>query len=66
MKAAEYREMTDEELEVALEDSNKEIFNLRLQASLGQLENPSRLRTVRRQIALILTVKQERSLVKEA
>jgi large subunit ribosomal protein L29 len=57
MKAAQYREMPPEELEVALKEARDEMFKLRLQQSLGQLEKPSRIRDVRRQIARILTVR---------
>jgi len=60
MKSADLREMTDEELESTYDDLMKESFNLRLQQSLGQLEKPSRLRIVRRDIARILTVKSAR------
>ena len=60
MKAIELREMTDEELESTYDDMLKDFFNLRLQQSLGQLEKPSRLRQVRRDIARVNTVKTER------
>ena len=60
MKSADLREMTDEELESTYDDLMKESFNLRLQQSLGQLEKPSRLRIVRRDIARVLTVKSAR------
>ena len=61
MKASELREMTNEELESSYDDMMKDYFNLRLQQSLGQLEKPSRLRLVRRDIARLLTTKTARN-----
>lgn len=61
MKTLDYREMTEEELEQAYRETRKELFNLRLQQSLGQLEKPSRIKDVRRDIARINTVLHERS-----
>jgi large subunit ribosomal protein L29 len=57
MNAAQYKEMPPEELEAALKDARDEMFKLKLQQSLGQLEKPSRIRDVRRQIARINTVR---------
>lgn len=65
MKAIDLREMTAEELGAVYEDASKEMFNLSLQLSLGQLEKPSRLRTVRRDIARIQTVLTERSKIEK-
>lgn len=59
MKASQLREMTPEELQSTLDDTNKEFFNLRLQQSLGQLEKPSRMVQVRKQVARILTLQVE-------
>lgn len=61
MKAVDYREMPVEELANALAESNEELFKLKLQQSLGQLENPARIRTLRRQVARIQTVQSERA-----
>ena len=61
MKAAEVRIKTDDELQTALGNLHKEAFNLRFQAASGQLENTSRVRQVRRDIARIETVLSEKS-----
>jgi large subunit ribosomal protein L29 len=60
MKAKEIREMTAEELDRAAEESRREIFNLRLQAQTGQLENPARIRLLRKDVARIETEKTAR------
>jgi large subunit ribosomal protein L29 len=52
--------MTDEELESALHDRRQELFNLRFQSATGALENSGRLKLTKREIARILTVRQER------
>jgi large subunit ribosomal protein L29 len=56
MKASEVRAKGDEELREQLLQLKKEQFNLRFQKSTGQLENTSRVRVVRRDIARIKTV----------
>ncbi len=61
MKSAEIRELTDAELRQKLADSSKELFNLRVQQSYGQLEKPSRLRELRRDIARVQTVISSKS-----
>jgi large subunit ribosomal protein L29 len=53
--------MTDEELADALADRRQELFNLRFQAATGALENTARLRLAKREIARILTVRNERA-----
>ena len=60
MKAADVRAKSDDELKEQLLDLRKEAFNLRFQASSGQLENTARVRQVRREIARIKTVLTER------
>ncbi len=60
MKAADVRAKTDDELTSELDILGKEIFNLRFQRANGQLENTSRVRQVRRNIARIKTVLGER------
>ena len=62
MKAQELRNLSDAELEKRLRDLKEELFNLRFQNVAGQLENPLRLRQVRRDIARIRTVQREREL----
>ena len=54
------RDLTDEELERKLAETRHELFNLRFQAATGALENPARLRLAKREIARILTIRQER------
>lgn len=56
MRASEMREMTVEELRSKETDLRKELFNLRFQAATGEIENPLRMRTVRKDIARLLTV----------
>ena len=60
MRASQLRELTDEELEQKMAESRKELFNLRFQSATGALENSARLRSAKREIARILTVKTER------
>ena len=55
-------ELSDEALSEELRKSKEELFNLRFQAATGQLENPGRIRTVKRDIARIYTVLREREL----
>jgi large subunit ribosomal protein L29 len=64
MKASELRELTGEELEQKLGDARRELFNLRLQQTSGQLEKPSRVRAVRKDIARMQTVAQQQALAK--
>jgi large subunit ribosomal protein L29 len=52
--------MTDEELAEKMVETRKELFNLRFQSATGALENSARLRSAKREIARILTVKTER------
>jgi len=60
MKAADVRARTDDELTEQLDTLGRESFNLRFQRANGQLENTSRVRQVRRDIARIKTVLGER------
>lgn len=61
-KAQELRSLDETELVTKLRESKEELFNLRFQAATGQLESHGRLRSVRRDIARIYTVMQEREL----
>ena len=54
-KLKQLKELSPAELEQRLGDAKKELFKLRMQQVSGQLENPLRIRTVRRQIARIKT-----------
>jgi large subunit ribosomal protein L29 len=60
MKATQLRDMTDDELERALAERRQELFNLRFQSATGALQNPARLKLAKREIARILTVRNER------
>ena len=62
MKASELAELNDDDLATRLAEAKEELFNLRFQAATGQLENHGRLRTVRRDIARILTVLREKEI----
>ncbi|MBQ2704483.1 MAG: 50S ribosomal protein L29 [Clostridia bacterium] len=59
MKAKDFREMSVEELNTKLVDLKKELFNLRFQSAINQLENPMRIKAVKKDIARILTVLKE-------
>ena len=65
MKMKEYREdlqaKTTEELQAQLVDAKKELFNLRFQNATNQLDNTSRIKDVRRNIARIQTVITQKS-----
>ena len=60
MKAEEFRHMTVDQLDDQLGKLKKEQFNLRFQRASGQLENTSRVREVRRDIARIKTVQAQK------
>jgi len=60
VKIAELREMTDTELHEQLDRNRQELLNLRFQSSTQQLENPRRMRQVKRDIARILTLFTQR------
>ena len=59
MKATELREMTDVELNKQLKDLKAELFNLRFQHAINQLDNPIRIDTVKKDIARVMTVMAE-------
>ena len=61
MKAADIRQMTDDQVKDEIERLKKEQFNLRFQRATGQLENTARVRQVRRDIARLTTVAVENS-----
>jgi large subunit ribosomal protein L29 len=65
MKAAEIRELPDEELLARLEAHKEELFNLRFQSATGQLDNPMRVKQVRHDIARLLTVLRDRQTAEE-
>jgi large subunit ribosomal protein L29 len=61
-KAAELRELSDEELVTRLREAKAELFNLRVQGATGQLDNNRRLQVIRKEIARIYTIMREREL----
>jgi len=61
-RADELRELTNEELYERLDDAKEELFNLRFQKQVGQLEDSSRPSLVKRQVARIKTLIREREL----
>ena len=60
MKVKEIKEMTMEELAQQLEDIKKEQFNLQLQHVSGQLENAARVKDLRRMVARIKTIQNQK------
>ena len=56
MKASELKELSQAELEQKLAELKQELFNLRFQHAVNQLENPMRLKAVKRDIARVKTV----------
>ena len=61
VKAKELRSKSQDELKTQLTSLKKEAFNLRFQGATGQLENPARMRLVRREIARVKTVLAQKS-----
>ena len=59
MKAKEIRDMNPSELDQKIAGLKEELFNLRFQIATGQLENPMRIREVKKAIARIKTVQRE-------
>ena len=62
MKASDIREQTAEELETRLNDIKKNLFTLKFQKAIGQLENTQALRNLRKDIALVETLLREKEL----
>ena len=60
MKVKELKEMTMEELDQQLKDIKKEQFNLQLQQVSGRLENPARVKDLRRTVARIKTIQNQK------
>ena len=61
MKIADIKNMTVEELNAKLVELKKELFNLRFQHAINQLENPHKLEEVKRDIARVMTVLNEKN-----
>ncbi|MGI5840334.1 MAG: 50S ribosomal protein L29 [bacterium] len=62
MKVAEIRDLSTDELTHKLRDLKEELFNLRFQLATGQLDNPMRIRVVRKTIARVHTIMREREI----
>jgi large subunit ribosomal protein L29 len=60
MRPRQLRDLSDTELQERLVETRQELFNLRFQSATGALENSARLRLAKREIARILTIKNER------
>jgi large subunit ribosomal protein L29 len=65
MKIEKIRELTDIELDQELKKAKEELFNLRFQHVTGQLENPIRMRDVKRKVARLKTVIRENEIAKQ-
>ena len=65
MKPAEIRELSDEALAEKLKDCRAELFNLRFQMATSQLDNTARVKTVKKDIARILTEQRARQIAAE-
>ena len=61
MKANEIRELTAEELSAKLKELKTELFNLRFQHAVNQLDNPHRIVEVKRDIARVMTILQQKN-----
>ena len=61
MKVAEIRELSSDDLRAREKDLDDQLFRLRIQKSMGHLEAPARVRTMRRDLARIKTVLRERA-----
>jgi large subunit ribosomal protein L29 len=62
MTATELRELPDDELRQKYSEGKEELFNLRFQIVTGQLDDPRRIKQVKREIARVLTVMREREI----
>ena len=62
MKPADYRQMSDEQLQLTLRDTVKNLFHLRFQSATDRLETPSEMRKAKEDIARIKTILREREL----
>ena len=61
MKASELREMSVEQLNAKLGELKEELFNLRFQLAINQLDNPHKITDVKRDIARVMTVLREKN-----
>ncbi len=61
MKVTELRDMTADQLQAKLKELKSELFNLRFQHAINQLDNPHRISDVKKDIARVMTVLQEKN-----
>ena len=66
MTAKELRELTDSELETKLKELKQELFNLRFQLAINQLDNPMRIKAVKKDIARVQTIIRQNELSEQA
>ncbi|MBR2176628.1 MAG: 50S ribosomal protein L29 [Clostridia bacterium] len=66
MKASELRELTSAELENKLQSLKEELFNLRFQLTINQLDNPMRIKAVKKDIARVQTIIRQNELSEQA
>jgi large subunit ribosomal protein L29 len=60
MKPAEFRAMSDEQLQLTLKDTIKNLFHLRFQSATERLETPSEIRKAKKDVARIKTIQRQR------
>lgn len=58
----ELRKLTNEEITKKIEENNKELFNLRFSQATGNLEKPSRIKKLRKEVARMKTILREREM----
>ncbi len=63
MKVRDLKQLTDAELVQRIDDSKDELFNLKFRLVTGQLDNPARIREVKRNIARAKTIQRQRELM---
>ncbi|RME68071.1 MAG: 50S ribosomal protein L29 [Nitrospirae bacterium] len=66
LKPAELRDMTVEELKQKEQELRKELFNLRFQKVTGEIQNPNRIKEVKKDIARVLTIIRQKQMDKES
>ena len=62
MKANDIRKLSTEEINKKITESKQELFNLRMKQATGSLENPSRIRELRKTVARLKTILRERAI----
>ncbi|MGD2215614.1 MAG: 50S ribosomal protein L29 [Gemmatimonadales bacterium] len=62
MRADEIRELADADIERMIEELTDELFNLRMKSAYEEIENPMRIRQIRRDLARLKTIRHERQL----